>query len=659
MKANNNILQIIFFVSLILIVGLVGAGYGETQFQRLPTDSGYEIYQWKDTCNVYVLKDGDAALLIDFGDGSVLDHLDQIGVKRVEWVLFTHHHREQCQGYSKQLNPEMKVAVPQAERALFESPGQFLKAKPTLHDAYTVCGVSYVRPSAEPIEVDRGLKDTEIFQWRGYELRCMDTRGNSPGSMSYLLKAKNRWLVFSGDVMLNGGKMHNWFDSEWDYGYGEGLYDLITSASMLKGFDPLYLLPSHGPVIHEPSEQLTQYGNKLRRLAKLYVRGYDIGNKRAKTFVPVERDIVSKPTVIPNIWQITEHLYKFRHRDYSPNFVILIADSGRALVFDAGLNKGDRLEKALEQMQKHLGLKKIDAVLVSHMHGDHFWDVPYLQEKWGPKIWTLDRVAPPCENPLRYNYAAMINTYSSYTGGIESIQFDRLFKSGEEFEWEGYKFTVDWMPGQTEFACSVQGMIDGKLIAFTGDNIMGDSQNPDHTGHEAVVARNSAIFEEGYIYAGKYLKDLQPDIIIGGHSWVIDQPTKIIDRYLKWAIEIRDQYQDLSFHEDYRYMFDPYWVRAEPYRLFTKPGQTVSAVLHVRNFLSRSQSCRIVVQTPEGISITPTEINQQLEPESVTQIPLSIKTSKNAKPGRWIIPFDITLEKQRYGQLFDMLLILE
>src|SRR5213593_3097280 len=56
-----------------------------------------QLFAWSDTCNVYVLRDGDAALLIDLGDGSVLEHLGEIGVKRVEWVLFTHHHREQCQ----------------------------------------------------------------------------------------------------------------------------------------------------------------------------------------------------------------------------------------------------------------------------------------------------------------------------------------------------------------------------------------------------------------------------------------------------------------------------------------------------------------------------------------------------------------------------------
>jgi len=44
------------------------------------------IFRWADTCNVYAIKDGSAAILIDLGDGSVLDALPQIGVSEVEWV---------------------------------------------------------------------------------------------------------------------------------------------------------------------------------------------------------------------------------------------------------------------------------------------------------------------------------------------------------------------------------------------------------------------------------------------------------------------------------------------------------------------------------------------------------------------------------------------
>ena len=48
------------------------------------------LYWIVDSCNVYILKDGDAALLIDAGSGSVIDHIDEIGCKHIEWVLHTH-----------------------------------------------------------------------------------------------------------------------------------------------------------------------------------------------------------------------------------------------------------------------------------------------------------------------------------------------------------------------------------------------------------------------------------------------------------------------------------------------------------------------------------------------------------------------------------------
>src|ERR1700675_4422331 len=60
-----------------------------------------DLFVWTDTCNVYVIREGDSALLVDLGDGSVLDHLAELGIKQVDWVLFTHHHREQCQGFPR------------------------------------------------------------------------------------------------------------------------------------------------------------------------------------------------------------------------------------------------------------------------------------------------------------------------------------------------------------------------------------------------------------------------------------------------------------------------------------------------------------------------------------------------------------------------------
>ena len=48
--------------------------------------------------------------------------LGEIGVRRVEWVLFTHHHREQCQGAARLAAWKPQIAAPEIERALFEEP---------------------------------------------------------------------------------------------------------------------------------------------------------------------------------------------------------------------------------------------------------------------------------------------------------------------------------------------------------------------------------------------------------------------------------------------------------------------------------------------------------------------------------------------------------
>jgi glyoxylase-like metal-dependent hydrolase (beta-lactamase superfamily II) len=56
------------------------------------------LYRFADTCNVYVVRDGPHALLIDAGSGGIARHLAADGVNAVEWVLHTHHHRDQCWG---------------------------------------------------------------------------------------------------------------------------------------------------------------------------------------------------------------------------------------------------------------------------------------------------------------------------------------------------------------------------------------------------------------------------------------------------------------------------------------------------------------------------------------------------------------------------------
>ena len=350
-------------------------------------DTAPNVFLHQDTCNVYILRDGDAAVLINLGDGGVFDRLESIGVKRVEWILFTDHHREQCQGIARD-DRATKLAAPLGEQPLFETPLNYRKWRPSLGDAFTVHGASYVRPPAAPIKLDRLLAPDEVFAWKGFELKCVATPGHAPAGMTYVAKLGDQTAAFVGGLIHDGAKFSNWYDTEWDYGFAKGLDALTESVKKVEALQPNVLLPAQGPVIKNAGEQLTRFRDKLTAFRPDYLRGYPVNNltQRPKT------DPNVKPTAVPQITQVTPHLYKFSDELAGKNFAIIIADSGKGLLLDCGLFPEVLLHELVKGMQEHLGLKTIDALWINHMHGDHFTLGAELKKRYDTKIWTLDKI---------------------------------------------------------------------------------------------------------------------------------------------------------------------------------------------------------------------------------------------------------------------------
>lgn len=616
-----------------------------------------DLFVWTDTCNVYIVRDRDSALLINFGDGSVLEHLTEIGIKSVEWVLFTDHHREQCQGAPLLQNSGVKLAAPEAERALFETPAEFRKMNVRLEDKYTIHGASYVRPPIQPIQLDRFFKTNESFHWRGREILCVETPGTSPGGMSYFLKCQDRWIAFNGDTVVDRSRLHTWFDTEWDYGFGSGIRALTNSLTSLANHRPLALFPSHGNMIENAPLQLRELQDKLNTFEKLYVRGYAVEEGSVEY-----QDKVSKPTEVSNVVQVLPHLFKFKRRNFWPNFNLILAPSGHAIAVDCGLLDEGFLDEALEGLQQSYGLKEIDAVVITHMHGDHFLEAAHLREKYGTQIWALQNMVDKMERPEWFAYSAPIQAYGKKNpdgSPMKGVSVDRALKPGELIQWECYNFQVDWMPGQTEFALCLHGLIDGKNVAFTGDNIFGDPDDPTQTGHEAMVAHNSAILEEGYIYGAEFLARLKPDILVGGHSFVMAHPAAFIERYRQWAYQMRDAFRSISSNSDYRYTFDPFWVRAQPYRITLEAGRSQDIRLFLRNFRDEKQTYRVEVHTPPGIIARPQVIEMSMAPEARERVRLDVKAADEATPGVRLIGLDVTVNGVRYGELFDAVVEVE
>jgi len=629
--------------SLLVTLALVaGTSYVRATFEEVAPD----IFVWSGTCNTYVLRAGDAALMIDPGNGAALDHLTEIGVKKVEWVLLTCHHRELLQGIGKIDRSATQIAAPNEERPFFETPTEFRKWHPRLGDKFTVHGSSYVRPPSGVIKVDRWLSPDEVFEWHGLKLTCVATPGHSPGGLSFKLND----VLFFGGIMHDGARMTNWFDTEWDYGFAKGLDTLIASVDKLVLLAPRLAFASQGPIIRDATEQLQTYRAKLAAFRPDYIRGYPVDNLSKRGPHPA-----TKPTQVPYVVQVLPHLYMFGQEMAGKNFAIIIADNGHALLLDCGLFPKLVLNRIIDDMKQHLGLKQIDACWISHSHGDHFTLFPALQEH-GVKFWIMDTIADKCENPRAYDYPAMIGTYNA---GFEQARIDRILKAGDVIDWQGYQLHIDWMPGQTEFGNALWLELDGKKVVFTGDNLFGDPSDPAQNGHECVNARNSAIIEEGYLVAAKYLQQLKPDIIMGAHSVLMTEPGKFVDRYRAWAERIIQRYQDLLPDTDYHYLFDPYWVSAYPYRVDLTQNDVQTVQVTVRNFRDRPQDHRIELKIPPGIHAEPRVLEGQVPAHSRQAYPvkLTIQDRASISAGVLVAPFDITLDHKPYGELFDFILM--
>ena len=110
-----------------------------------------DIFLFKDVINVYVIKNGNKAILIDFGSGAVLNHLSELGINTIDYIFHTHYHRDQCFGDRKALERNIKIAAPRHERKLFVSAEEFWK-KRSYYDLYYFKPTFFVSTYNIPLE---------------------------------------------------------------------------------------------------------------------------------------------------------------------------------------------------------------------------------------------------------------------------------------------------------------------------------------------------------------------------------------------------------------------------------------------------------------------------------------------------------------------------
>ena len=178
------------------------------------------LYLLQDTCNVYLVRDGSRGLLIDFGSGKILDYLPGLGISKIDWILHTHHHRDQCQGDYRAVERSIPIVVPAHELHLFADAENFWRNRRVFH-------LYYVRNDfntlTENVPVASVLRDYGTFRWNNRDIFVLPTPGHTLGSVSLIMEIDGKKTAFTGDLMHSPGKLVNLWDTQVNYGGAEGI----------------------------------------------------------------------------------------------------------------------------------------------------------------------------------------------------------------------------------------------------------------------------------------------------------------------------------------------------------------------------------------------------------------------------------------------------
>jgi len=203
---------------------------------------GGEAFSAAGDAAVYLLADGDKAVLIDAGTGyghkKVLANISRClpSSAVIETIFLTHCHFDHTGGAEK-LRKEygLKIIAHELDAGFLEKGDN------------DVTAASWYNASLSGLTIDHKIKtDKETFKIGGTELKAIHWPGHSPGSIVLLMQKSGKKIVFGQDVH---GPLHPSLLSNRE--------EYLISLNMLMGLDADILCEGHYGVIEGKEEVRT------------------------------------------------------------------------------------------------------------------------------------------------------------------------------------------------------------------------------------------------------------------------------------------------------------------------------------------------------------------------------------------------------------------
>ena len=521
------------------------------------------LYLYEDSCNVYVLKSGNSSILIDFGTGKVLEHLEGI---TVEAILITHHHRDQVQGLPLAVEKGIPIYVPHQEQDLISLANEYWQYREvkcnynTRQDRFT---------AIHSIPISGTLVDHTNFEVMGLTFKIIPTPGHTTGSVSIIYGD----YCFTGDLLYGPGKVWSLAATQWTYNGGEGIPYTILSLLSLKDTGCSALLPSHGAVMSidavDPTVsnllELMQLRRSNPRLLQLRESPYE---------------------------EITPHVLK--NRTSVSNSYVLISNSGKAMIIDygydfvagfaAGVDRSSRRPwlYTIPALMKKYDITSIDACIPTHYHDDHVAGMNLLRAAYGTTVMCPDIFADILENPTNYDIPCL---------WYDPIPVDKRVSG--KFTWEEYEITLHHLPGHTNYAVAIEFTADGKKFMASGD------QYTDADGLFLNYVYKNKTSSSDFITTGELYNAISPDFMLPGHQDVIPYRLEYARKLIERSHKLQQVHDSLLPCKDFGNSFLAEFM---PYFLKAKAGGTYNISISVVNPFDEEAEIEIVMHIPDGFN---------------------------------------------------------
>jgi glyoxylase-like metal-dependent hydrolase (beta-lactamase superfamily II) len=588
------------------------------------------VHLFRDTCNVYVLVRDRDAVLIDFGDGAVLDHLADFGADRVTDVLVTHHHRDQVQGLHKAVAHGARIWVPPVERDLFDKVDAHWQQRPV----YNYYDLRQDRFSLlEPVPVTGTVPEYRTRRFGGFDITTVPTPGHTQGSVSYLVDVDGRRLAFTGDLIHSAGKVWSLAATQWSYTALEGVKATVFSLYELGARAPDLVLPSHGDPIDEPQA------------------AFDLLERRLLAYNDSRHD---RPWDARGQWEhpfeeLSPHL--LRNTTSFATSYVLLSDTGGALLIDFGLDMivnlptgDDRSSRrpwlpSLRPLRRDFGVDRVEVAIPTHYHDDHVAGFNLLREVEGTQVWSAGTVADVLATPSRYDLPCL---------WYDPVPVDRVLETGRPVRWHEYELTLYPLPGHTLYAVAIAFDVDGQRVVATGDQQTTTWQPGERAEILNLQYKNRFRIDDFTKSAALYRK-LAPELMISGH-WA---PRRVDDAYLdlleEKGAELARIHRELLPLSDVDFDAEGVGAWLRPYQVTTGPGVPFAVEVEARNPFADADEVTIALVVPAGWRADPAAATAEVPGRATTTFEFAVTpTEEPCRRAR--IGADLTVGATRFGQ---------